>query len=190
MGAESGSAQVLASMEKGITPDQTRASVARLKAHGIKVALFLQLGYPGEDWGEIGETRAMVADCLPDELGISVSYPLPGTRFYDAVSAQLGRKTNWAHSDDLDPLFPGAFSRDFYRVLHRMIHHEHRSRLGVAVARKVAADPASLGKKEARLMASVARHLPGFVVDRALIEVLRLKEGGGHPRPLPVERGA
>ncbi|MCB0790020.1 MAG: radical SAM protein, partial [Flavobacteriales bacterium] len=56
MGAESGDPGVLAAMEKGITPDQTRAAVERLKAEGIKVALFLQFGYPGEGWEEIGRT--------------------------------------------------------------------------------------------------------------------------------------
>lgn len=184
MGAESGDVGVLRAMEKGITPEDTRAAVARLKARGVRVALFLQLGYPGEGWEEITHTREMVRDCLPDMLGISVSYPLPGTRFYDAVAARLGAKTNWTHSDDLDPLFPGAFSREFYRITHRMIHHEHRIHLGRAAARRLLQRPGDASAADLKRAASLVKHVPGFIESRLRVELKRRAEGGGDPRPL------
>ena len=73
-------------------------------------------------------TRNLVRELTPDDIGISVSYPLPGTRFHESVKARLGEKRNWSQSDDLDPLFPGLFSRDFYRRLSRTVHAEFRTR--------------------------------------------------------------
>jgi anaerobic magnesium-protoporphyrin IX monomethyl ester cyclase len=126
LGAESGSQPVLDAMEKGITVEQIRESARRLRAAGIEVALFLQFGYPGEGWAEIEETLALVRACRPDEIGISVSYPLPGTRFHQRVAAGLGAKRNWVDSDDLDMMFDGAFTSAFYRQLHRVAHKEFR----------------------------------------------------------------
>ena len=62
----------------------------------------------------------------PDDIGVSVSYPLPGTAFHKMVSSQLGPKENWADSDDLDMMFQGAFTSGFYRALADALHVEVR----------------------------------------------------------------
>jgi anaerobic magnesium-protoporphyrin IX monomethyl ester cyclase len=126
IGAESGSQHVLDAMEKGTTVEQVREAARRLREAGIEMALFLQFGYPGEGWAEIEETLALVRECRPDDIGISVSYPLPGTKFHERVAASLGKKRNWLDSDDLDMMFDGAFTRAFYRQLHRVAHKEFR----------------------------------------------------------------
>ncbi len=128
VGAESGSQKILEAMEKGTTVEQIRQATERLRSRGIRVCFFLQFGYPGEGWREIQQTRRLVRQCRPDDIGISVSYPLPGTKFYDRVRAELGDKTNWAHSKDFDLMFRGTFRPDFYRVLYRVVHHEFRLR--------------------------------------------------------------
>ena len=69
----------------------------------------------------------MVRECAPDEIGISVSYPLPGTKFYDAVSQQLREKRNWVDSADLDMMYRGTFVTDFYRHLHTVVHKEFKA---------------------------------------------------------------
>jgi len=126
MGAESGSQTVLDAMDKGQTVDEIYTAARRLRAHGIEVGFFLQFGYPGETWADIARTRRMVRECLPDDIGVSVSYPLPGTRFYERVRQELGAKQNWRDSDDLAMLYHGPFPAPFYRALHRLIHAEHR----------------------------------------------------------------
>ncbi|PTT86931.1 radical SAM protein, partial [Pelomonas sp. HMWF004] len=118
VGAESGSQRVLDAMDKGITREQIDGAVQALKQQGVKPALFLQFGYLGETAEDIRLTQQMVAQLLPDDIGISVSYPLPGTVFHDRVKAQMGSKTHWLHSNDLDLMFPGTFSPAFYRHLH------------------------------------------------------------------------
>ena len=68
----------------------------------------------------------MVRDCRPDDIGISVSYPLPGTPFYERVKAQLGDKQNWVDSNDLAMMYRAAYAPEFYRALHALVHAEFR----------------------------------------------------------------
>jgi radical SAM superfamily enzyme YgiQ (UPF0313 family) len=126
VGAESGSQSVLDAMEKGTRVEQIHAATRRLHEAGLKVGFFLQFGYPGETREDIERTRAMVRACRPDDLGISVSYPLPGTPFHERVRAELGRQANWRDSDDLAMLYRGPFPTAFYRALHRLVHREFR----------------------------------------------------------------
>jgi len=128
MGAESGSQKILDAMDKGTQVAQIYESAAKLQQAGIRVAFFLQFGYPGETRADIQKTIQMVRDCLPDDIGISVSYPLPGTKFYEKVRFDLTEKTNWQDSADLAMLFNGPFPTPFYRQLHTVIHKDYRSR--------------------------------------------------------------
>ena len=69
-----------------------------------------------------------VRECRPDEIGMSVSYPLPGTRFYEMVREELGSKQNWVDSEDLDMMFVGTYTTAFYRQLYVVLHKEFRAR--------------------------------------------------------------
>ncbi len=126
MGAESGSQNILDAMEKGTTVQQVEAATARLQEAGVRVGLFLQFGYPGETRDDIDATRRLVRRCAPDEIGISVSYPLPGTKFHERVRDQLGEQHNWVDSDDLAMLYAGPYSAAFYRQLHHVVQLEFR----------------------------------------------------------------
>jgi anaerobic magnesium-protoporphyrin IX monomethyl ester cyclase len=172
MGAESGAQPVLDAMDKGITVEETRTAVARLRAQGIRVGLFLQFGYPGEGWPEIQATRRMVRDLLPDDIGVSVSYPLPGTGFHEKVKGALGDKRNWRESDDLDPLVPGAFSADFYQALARTVHGELRVRRGARSLRALVSDPLGTDRRRLRAAAEL-RHTGRWLVDRLRLEATR-----------------
>lgn len=126
MGAESGSQKILDAMDKGITVEQIYAATNLLKKHHIKPALFLQFGYSGEIIEDIKLTLKMITDLMPEDIGISVSYPLPGTVFYERVKKKLGEKTNWSDSDDLDLMLENKYSKEFYKQLHRYIHKIYR----------------------------------------------------------------
>lgn len=126
MGAESGSQHVLDAMDKDIRVEEIYGARENLRAHGIRACLFLQFGYPGESWSDIESTIRMVRELAPDDVGISVSYPLPGTQFHQIVAAELGQKTNWNDSSDLSMIFRGAFSTELYRALADAIHGEVR----------------------------------------------------------------
>lgn len=122
MGAESGSQKILDAMDKGTRVDQIAKARQNLKREGIRACYFLQFGYPGETWVDIQNTIRLVRDTRPDDIGVSVSYPLPGTKFFDRVQAQLGEKTNWSDSEDLSMMFQGAYTNEFYRALHDALH--------------------------------------------------------------------
>jgi radical SAM superfamily enzyme YgiQ (UPF0313 family) len=124
MGVESGSQRVLDAMDKGLVVEEVVRATARLRAAGIRVCYFLQFGYPGEGWDEIRQTVSLVRMTRPDDIGVSVSYPLPNTRFYAKVQAELGRKRNWIDSDDLCVMFKATYTDDFYRALRDALHAE------------------------------------------------------------------
>jgi anaerobic magnesium-protoporphyrin IX monomethyl ester cyclase len=126
VGAESGSQKILDAMDKGTRVGQIYAATRALHAAGIKVGFFLQFGYPGEAMEDIHRTFQMVRECQPDDIGMSVSYPLPGTPFHEMVRERLGAQRNWYDSNDLAMLYQGPFSTAFYRQLHRLLHVEFR----------------------------------------------------------------
>jgi anaerobic magnesium-protoporphyrin IX monomethyl ester cyclase len=127
IGVESGSQRILDAMDKGTTVSEVRAATSALKEHGIRACWFIQLGYPSETWDDVISTRDLVHHERPDDIGVSVAYPLPGTRFHAKVQAQLGLRQNWQDSDDLAMLFQGSYTTDFYRRLRDALHDDVRS---------------------------------------------------------------
>jgi anaerobic magnesium-protoporphyrin IX monomethyl ester cyclase len=177
VGAESGSQKILDSMDKGTRVEQIYAASQRLHAAGIRVGFFLQFGYPGETLADIQATVQMLHDCAPDDIGISISYPLPGTPFYERVRTQLGSQQNWVDSEDLAMLYQGPYSTAFYRQLHQVVHAGFRKQ---RAARR-------LHRGEGRLAKNLARW--GLESLRLPFLWLRLKalaqqtNGGGQLNP-------
>ena len=124
LGVESGSQKVLDAMDKGATVQAARSATRTLKAHGIRACWFIQLGYPSETWDDLLSTRDLIREEAPDEIGVSVAYPLPGTEFHARVHAQLGRQRNWKDTGDLAMLFQGAYSTALYRKVRDVLHAE------------------------------------------------------------------
>jgi anaerobic magnesium-protoporphyrin IX monomethyl ester cyclase len=124
MGVESGSQKILDAMKKGLKLPAVYSARQRLTAASIRACFFLQFGYPGERWNEICETVQMVRDTRPDDIGVSISYPLPGTGFFDRVKERLGETLNWADSDDLRAIHTAAYTDSFYHALRDALHVE------------------------------------------------------------------
>ncbi len=124
MGVESGSQKILDAMDKGLLVEEVVSAREELQREGIRACYFLQFGYPGENWQDIQKTVALVRETRPDDVGVSFSYPLPNTRFYERVRQQLGSKQNWSDSDDLCVMFKGAYTDTFYRAVRDALHAE------------------------------------------------------------------
>ena len=122
LGIESGSQRILDAMDKGTRVEQIAKARDNLRSEGIRACYFLQFGYQGEAWEDIQKTVNLVRNTRPDDIGVSVSYPLPGTKFFDRVRSQLSEKTNWSDSEDLSMMFQGAYTDEFYRALHNALH--------------------------------------------------------------------
>lgn len=153
MGAESGSQKILDAMDKGIRVEQIYEATRLLKKYGIHPSFFIQFGYPGESSEDIAKTIAMINELLPYEIGISVSYPLPGTAFYERVKMQLREKTNWTDSDELALMFRNTYAPAFYKQLHRFVHKSYRKHLAIEAIRGLREKPRfSLFKKALSLL--------------------------------------
>lgn len=136
IGAESGSQKILDAMDKGTSIEQIEKSTKLMKSHGIKPCFFLQFGYLTEEWEDVKATFDMLFTLMPHDIGVSVSYPLPGTKFYDVVKTQLGDKANWTDSDELLLMYEGTYSPAFYKKLHRFIHKRFREKQSLVNLKK------------------------------------------------------
>lgn len=172
VGAESGSQKILDAMDKGTTVDEIYRATKLLKSKNIKVAFFLQFGYLGEMKEDINKTIRMVLDLMPDEIGISVSYPLPGTKFYEIVKEQLKEKTNWTDSDDLAVMFRSTFHPAYYKKLHRYVHKVYKKKIGMDSIRKIFLEPFSINKKTLRSALLTFYYLPAEILDKFTLKKL------------------
>jgi anaerobic magnesium-protoporphyrin IX monomethyl ester cyclase len=102
----------------------------------------------------------MVLKLMPEEIGISVSYPLPGTKFYETVKETLREKKNWTDSDDLAMMFHGNYPPAFYKVLHRYVHGRYRIQRGIELGKRILKKPTWSKKSSLKTFASMIYHTP------------------------------
>ena len=189
MGAESGSQRILDAMDKGTTVEQIVEAARRLRAAGISVGFFLQFGYLGEEAADIEATRRLVRAARPDDIGVSVSYPLPGTPFHERVRAELGERRNWRDSADLAMLYHGPYSTRFYRRLHALVHKEFRLWRAAATESPIRHVARALRRPTSRDALGRARDAVTLPVDRLVLAGLeRLDRPAAPPSARPTAR--
>ncbi len=172
LGAESGSQSILDAMDKGTTIEQIKEATEILKGKGVTVAYFIQFGYLGETKEDIDKTLKLVLDLMPDKIGASVSYPLPGTKFYEMVKEDLSKKSNWTDSDDLDMMFQNTYSTNFYRKLHRYLHNRHRLKRGVLSAENLIKNPSTVSYRQLKNVVALGLHAPLSLVNKFQLDRL------------------
>ncbi|HXB32075.1 MAG TPA: hypothetical protein VNV35_01580, partial [Puia sp.] len=96
---------------------------------------------------------------MPDNIGISVSYPLPGTVFHERVKSELKEKANWTDSDELRLMFRNTYSPEFYKQLHRYVHKTFRRQLALRELRRLFTRPGQLTRKGLRMAAAFGWYL-------------------------------
>ncbi len=170
IGAESGSQKILDAMDKGTTVEQIHQSTHLMKKYGIKPSFFIQFGYLGEVKEDIELTIKMINQLLPFEIGISVSYPLPGTIFYDKVKADLKSKTNWTDSDEMALMFSNTFPPSYYKQLHRYVHRNYHQHLAKSSMIELIQKPFNTNAQKLKKALSVFYYTPA-----ALIEKMKLR---------------
>lgn len=168
VGAESASQKILDAMDKGTTVEQIYQATNLLKAKNIKVAFFLQFGYLTENQEDIYKTINMVKELLPDNIGISISYPLPGTKFYEKVKDDLKLKANWTDSDDFDMMFNGTYNTNFYRKLQRFVHKEFRKTQGIYNLKNF-----SFSSSKIKSILKLSYYIPSAFLDKILLKKLQ-----------------
>jgi anaerobic magnesium-protoporphyrin IX monomethyl ester cyclase len=113
---------------------------------------------------------------MPDEIGISVSYPLPGTKFYENVKDQLKTKSNWADSDELALMFRNTFPPSYYKRLHRYVHKVYRKRTGFNSIKNILLNPLSINLKNLRSAILTFYYIPASILDSFLLKKLETTE--------------
>jgi hypothetical protein len=96
----------------------------------------------------------MIKELVPHEIGISVSYPLPGTGFYEKVKGQLKEKTNWTDSDDLALMYQNTYSKKYYKKLHRYVHLQFKMRKAWLSLTKIFHCPHLFGWQDLKMIIS------------------------------------
>jgi anaerobic magnesium-protoporphyrin IX monomethyl ester cyclase len=173
MGAESGSQKILDAMDKGTTVEQIYEATRMLKKHKIKPSFFIQFGYLGETREDIKKTIDLINELLPSEIGISVSYPLPGTKFFEKVKGELKEKSNWTDSDELKLMFKNTYPAAFYKQLHRYVHKNYRKHIALNNIKKILTDPAALTLINIKKAVSVAYFFPATFFARKKLEAIK-----------------
>ncbi|BAO75186.1 B12-binding domain-containing radical SAM protein [Winogradskyella sp. PG-2] len=172
VGAESGSQAILDAMDKDTTVEQIYEATRLLKEKDVRVAFFIQFGYLGETKEDIAKTIAMIKELVPDNIGVSVSYPLPGTKFYDKVKDDLKLKANWTDSDDLAMLFKGTYSSTFYRKLQRYVHKEYRKSQAFQNIKSVFKNPLKLSRHQWRSLLLLGYYIPSAFIDKLQLKTM------------------
>jgi anaerobic magnesium-protoporphyrin IX monomethyl ester cyclase len=172
MGAESGSQKILDAMDKGTTVEQIFEATRLLKKCGINPSFFIQFGYLTETKDDIQKTIAMINSLLPHEIGISVSYPLPGTVFFEKVKNELVNKTNWKDSDELALMFSNTYQPAFYKQLHSYVHKSYRMHLAFENIKQLIQHPFRISMVKIKKAASALYYLPAAQIDKIKLQRL------------------
>lgn len=172
MGAESGSQRILDAMEKGTTVLQISEATRLLKKCGIRPSFFIQFGYLTETKEDIQKTIQMINELLPFEIGISVSYPLPGTVFFEKVKQELVQKTNWKDSDEMALMFRNTYQPAFYKRLHRYVHKSYRKHLAFEDVKILLSHPFRLNYYRLKRALSALYYIPAAFLDKQKLNLL------------------
>jgi len=156
IGAESGSQQILDAMQRKVSVERVHAASTLLRRRGIQVGMFIMLGYDGERDDDLRATVAHLKRTAPDVFLTTVSYPIKGTPYYDAVQAKIVADRPWTERTDRDLSIAGRPDRRYYDFARRWItgevaRHEHwrQGRYARAVR---AASSAAVGRVGMRLI--------------------------------------
>jgi radical SAM superfamily enzyme YgiQ (UPF0313 family) len=96
-GVEAGSQKVRDAMGKGINTQQTLNAFKWTQDAGMIAVASIILGFPGETKETAWESVKLLRKINPDEIGIYIATPYPGTPMYDYV-----KKMGWLKIFDFD----------------------------------------------------------------------------------------
>jgi hypothetical protein len=140
-----------------------RDMIRLVKSHGIRAGTFIMVGYDGETWNDISLTADHLRDAAPDDVLTTLSYPIKGTPYYDAVADRIVPGRAWEEGSDRDLSIRGRNSRRFYAHAQRWLQAEAElGRIGKARPRNF--------KKLVKAKAASAMSRVGMFVSRNEVE--------------------
>jgi hypothetical protein len=118
----------------------------------------------------------MINALLPHEIGISVSYPLPGTVFFEKVKNQLEQKSNWTDSDELALMFRNTYQPAFYKQLHRYVHKTYRKHIAFENMKQLFVHPFNSNFKTVKKAMSAMYYTPAAFFAKQKLHKLETAE--------------
>ena len=96
--------RVLSRINKGVTTAVIEQAVALVRRAGLRLHIFLMVGFPSETAPEMKSTLDFGLRLKPDSLLLSVTTPYPGTKLFDdLVARNTLREADWLAADTLSP---------------------------------------------------------------------------------------
>jgi radical SAM superfamily enzyme YgiQ (UPF0313 family) len=96
-GVESGSQKILKNMKKGLKLESIRDTFSWSKKLGLERRGYFIMGFPDETEADLQLTEKLVEEIQPDEFGITILCPYPGTSHYDPEKM---RNLRWGLMDE------------------------------------------------------------------------------------------
>lgn len=99
IGVESGSDRILKMIRKGETKQKMMAAARTVKEQGIKLTVYLMIGFPGETDEDVRKTIDFAHELDADYYSLSVLAPYYGTEIYNSLQStgfEL-KKENWEY---------------------------------------------------------------------------------------------
>jgi radical SAM superfamily enzyme YgiQ (UPF0313 family) len=133
IGSESGSQRILDAMRREVKVEQVQWATHELQKRGIKVGMFIMLGFEGEELPDIQATVDHLKIAGPDIFLTTVAYPIKGTGYYKQVADRVLARADWDQRTDRNLTVRGRHSRRYYEYaqrwmfgefnLHRQLHN-------------------------------------------------------------------
>jgi anaerobic magnesium-protoporphyrin IX monomethyl ester cyclase len=115
IGTESGSQDVINTLNTKTDINKIISALQLIKKNGIETGTFIIIGFPGEKRIDIIKTMDFLRTVNPDHTAFSIAYPIKGTDFYNEVEPVFKRIPEWSLSTDRAIEFKQMYNRRFYK---------------------------------------------------------------------------
>jgi anaerobic magnesium-protoporphyrin IX monomethyl ester cyclase len=123
IGAESGSQRVLDLMNRRTDIRRTTEMIQLARSAGISAGTFIMLGYPGERKRDIFLTAEYLKKAMPDEVTVTMAYPIEGTRFFEETKESFAKPFDWRSESERQIAYKRPYSALFYRFAIRYLNN-------------------------------------------------------------------
>lgn len=104
-GFESGSPQILKTINKKATREENTQCVWLARNAGLKVKALMSIGHPGETQETIEETKKWLLEVRPDDFDVSIITSYPGTPYYDEAVPHESIPGVWVYTHKGEVLY-------------------------------------------------------------------------------------
>lgn len=129
-GVESGSAEILRRLNKGITVDRVKEVFRMTKTVGMDTLAYFMVGNPGETEAHIEESVKLISQIEPDYLHLTIFVPFPATALYrEALEKGIIEQDVYRQfaADPTRDFVPPIWNENFSREqLQRIINRAYR----------------------------------------------------------------